>query len=69
MLRQKFSTYDVLETLEMAYEAIIRSIPDSALLGYESMDDAKKFHRRAMIAVGEKVREYRKLVNERNQTS
>lgn len=65
MPQHRFSKYDILETLEMAYEAIIRSIPDRELLGYESMDDAKKWHRQAMIAVGEKVREYRKLVNEK----
>jgi hypothetical protein len=66
MSRQTFSRYDILETLEIAYEAIIRSTPDVNLLGYEPLDDAVKAHRVAMIAVGDKVREYRKIIDSKN---
>ena len=66
MLRQKFSTYDILETLETAYEALIRSAPNADLLGYESLDDAVKAHQTASIAVGDKIREYRKIVDSKN---
>ena len=66
MSLQKFSTYDILETLERAYEALIRSVPDDSLLGYESLEDAVKFHRVALIAVGDKIREYRKVIGSKN---
>jgi len=53
--------YDILETLERAYEALLRSSPDPELLGYETKEDAKNFHSIALRSLMAKIIEYRKL--------
>lgn len=45
-----------MNALEQAYEALLRSLPDKELLGYETMDEAMQFHKQAVIDLGDYIR-------------